>query len=114
VENIGNSLENGLQGSLLGSQSLGKSAAKVAAQGADGSADNIIQGFGDMLKDQMAQINTLQNNAEESKLTYATGGDIPLHNVLIAAEKANLSMELAMQVRNKVIAGYQEIMHMNI
>jgi flagellar hook-basal body complex protein FliE len=42
------------------------------------------------------------------------GEDISVHEVMIAAEKAKLSLDLAIQVRNKAIEAYQEIMRMQI
>lgn len=80
----------------------------------DGSAGNVLQDFGQLLKDQMHHINDLNSVAEEAKQTYALGGDIELHNVILAGEKADLSLQLAMQIRNKMINAYQEITRMNI
>ena len=75
---------------------------------------NILDSFGGMLKQQMNNINNLQADADQARQTYAVGGDIQLHSVMLAAEKADLSLQLAMQVRNKVVAAYQEISHMTI
>jgi flagellar hook-basal body complex protein FliE len=82
--------------------------------GGEGGVGNILQSFGGLLKDKMNDINNLQNDANQSMQTYAVGGDIELHNVIMAAEKADLSLQLAMQVRNKVISAYQEISHMQL
>jgi flagellar hook-basal body complex protein FliE len=78
------------------------------------SLGNILHSFGGILKDQISNINQLQNDANQAQQTYATGGNIELHTVMLAAEKADLSLQLAMQVRNKLVAAYQEMTHMTI
>jgi flagellar hook-basal body complex protein FliE len=107
------SIENNLVGNELLSSSIVKKAA-AAGNGNQENVGNILQSFGTILKDQMTNINNLQNNANEAQQIYAVGGDIELHNVMLATEKADLALQLAMQVRNKVVAAYQEISHMTI
>ncbi len=70
--------------------------------------------FGQLLKDSLGSVNQLQNSAEQLKQSYATGGDVQLHHVMIATERAELSMEMTMQIRNKLLTAYQEISHMAI
>lgn len=74
----------------------------------------VLNTFGDILKDNMAEVNQLQKEASEAKQTYAVGGPIELHQVMIAAERAELALELTMQIRNKVLQAYQEVNRMNI
>lgn len=78
------------------------------------SAGEVMSTFGNLLKDQLKEVNTLQQTATEAKETFAVGGQIELHQVMIASQKAELAMELTMQVRNKMIQAYQEISHMAI
>ena len=112
------SISNNLAGTdLLLSRMQSDSAIKKAGSKEDPSAGGIggmLESFGSVLKDQMSHINQLNAEANEAKQIYATGGDIELHNVLIAGEKADLSLQLAMQVRNKMVAAYQEISRMGI
>jgi len=77
-------------------------------------AGSILHNFSKALNDQMQHINTLQGNANQAQETYASGGDIEIHNVMIATEKADLALQLAMQVRNKAVAAYQEISRMSV
>jgi flagellar hook-basal body complex protein FliE len=117
MQKIGdNNQENSglLLNSMRSDAAMRKLDAKAQEAESTGSLGNILQSFGDVLKDQVAKISDLQAKADEAAQTYATGGDIELHNVILASEKAGLSLELAMQVRNKVVAAYQEVMHMNI
>jgi flagellar hook-basal body complex protein FliE len=108
--------ENGLTLSLLKSNAaITKASASSKALDPSGQpVGNILESFGGMLKQQMSSINNLQTDANQARETYAVGGDIQLHTVMIATEKADLALQLAMQVRNKLVAAYQEISHMTI
>jgi flagellar hook-basal body complex protein FliE len=117
VDSIGGNLGSGgniLFDQMKSNSALGKmGTAADAGKSAEG-AGNVLQSFGHMLKEQMDHINNLQGEADQAAQTYAVGGDIELHNVILAADKADMALQLGMQVRNKVIAAYQEITHMNI
>ena len=69
-------------------------------------------GFGDVLKEAVRQVDDLQGDAttKVQQLLMGEGGDV--HSAMIAVEKADLSFQLMMQVRNKVVAAYQEISRM--
>ena len=77
-------------------------------------AGGMLQNFGKALNDQMQNINTLQGNANQAQEAYATGGDIEIHTVMLATEKADMALQLAMQVRNKAVSAYQEISRMSV
>ncbi len=70
--------------------------------------------FGKFLTEALNQVNELQAQAEQAGVDLAAGKSTDIHNVMIATEKANLAVELTVQVRNKVIDAYQEIMRMQI
>ena len=70
--------------------------------------------FGEMLEKHLAQVNHLQNSADTAIANLATGRDKDVHNTMIALEKADVALELTMQVRNKALDAYQEIMRMSI
>ncbi len=65
--------------------------------------------FGDMLKDAIATVDGLQkeSNLEIQKLMSGESQD--LHNTIIAVQRADLSFQMLMQVRNKIVQAYQEI-----
>ncbi|MDA8233849.1 MAG: flagellar hook-basal body complex protein FliE [Clostridia bacterium] len=71
-------------------------------------------GFGEMLKKAIDDVNTLQKQSQEAKVKMATGEVEDLHSVMIAGAKASIAMQFTLQVRNKVIESYQEIMRMQI
>ncbi len=70
--------------------------------------------FAEMLKGSVAKVNTIQNEADQAVQDLLTGKDQNIHQVMIAVEKANLSFQMMMQVRNKLITAYEEIMRTQV
>jgi flagellar hook-basal body complex protein FliE len=70
--------------------------------------------FSNMLKDAINDVNNLQKTADKAAVDYSTGKINDVHQVIIAAEKASLSLQLTSQVTNKIIESYKEIMRMQI
>ncbi|MDR2006592.1 MAG: flagellar hook-basal body complex protein FliE [Acidaminococcales bacterium] len=70
--------------------------------------------FSDMLRAAVNEVNGLQKAAEAKNLDLVAGRVEDLSEVMIAAEKAALALQLTVQVRNKVVDAYQEIMRMSI
>lgn len=70
--------------------------------------------FGESFSDGLKSINNKQLEAEHAVETLASGGDISIHEVMIAAEKANLSMQMGLQLRNKIITAYNELYNVKI
>lgn len=78
------------------------------------SIENALDGFGKGFADGIKSINQQEMNAEHAVETLASGGDISVHEVMIAAEKANLSMQMGLQLRNKILAAYNELYNVRI
>lgn len=70
--------------------------------------------FSNMLKDAINEVNNLQKSADKAAVDYSTGKINDVHQVIIAAEKASLSLQLTSQVTNKIIESYKEIMRMQL
>jgi flagellar hook-basal body complex protein FliE len=70
--------------------------------------------FGDTLNQAMDNLKDLHNQAESKMANYAAGGDVDVADVMVTMEKATMATELAVQIRNKFIDGYQEIIRMQI
>jgi flagellar hook-basal body complex protein FliE len=70
--------------------------------------------FGQILKDSLAQVNQLQHQADSAIESLATGGTATLHDTMLAVQKAELSFKLMMQVRNKIVEAYQEVLRMGV
>ena len=70
--------------------------------------------FGKMLTDSIDKVNRLQVAANSSINDLVTGKQTDIHRTMVAMEKASISFELLMQIRNKVISAYDRIMRMPI
>lgn len=71
-------------------------------------------GFGDLLQKAVESVNAMQHEAGRLEEAVAKGENVNIHQAVIAGEKAGLSFKLLMQVRNKMIDAYQEIMRMQV
>jgi flagellar hook-basal body complex protein FliE len=70
--------------------------------------------FGDILTNLVAQTNEQQQNADQAIQQLHAGGEKNLHEAMIAMEKADISLRYTIQVRNKAIEAYQEVMRMQV
>lgn len=76
--------------------------------------ENPLNSFSQMLEEAISKVNNLQNKADEMMKKLAAGEVKDIHEVMIALEEANISLQFTLQIRNKVIEAYQEIMRMQI
>ena len=65
--------------------------------------------FSNLLKDAIQQVNDVEQGSQGELDKFLNNGS-DLHSVMIALEKADLSFQMMMQVRNKIVSAYQEIM----
>ena len=75
---------------------------------------NAVDQFGDLLGGAMDSVKELQNTSKVLKDSYERGEDIPLTNVVLATQKASLGLEATLQIRNKLIKAYDDIMNMPV
>jgi flagellar hook-basal body complex protein FliE len=71
-------------------------------------------GFGEVLKDAISTVNELQKQSDQEIQKLMTGESTDLHTTVIAMQKADISFQMMMQVRNKIVQAYQEIMRMQV
>ena len=83
------------------------------ASASSGSSQAITQ-LGKPLSTFLDSVNSLQLHADHMKEELATGGNVELHDVMAAQEKADLAVELTMQIRNKLVDAYQQVMQMSV
>ena len=69
--------------------------------------------FSGLLKDAITQVSDLEKGSQ-GELQKFMNNESDLHSVMIALEKADLSFQVMMQVRNKIVAAYQEIMRTQV
>ena len=70
--------------------------------------------FRNILENTIGTVQSLQNDAVSAAQKFMTGESEEIHSVALAGQKAELAFELGLQVRNKVVSAYQEIMKMQL
>jgi flagellar hook-basal body complex protein FliE len=70
--------------------------------------------FAAVLKSSLTEVNQMQQKADAAITALATGDKVSLHDTMIAMEQADVSFRLMMQVRNKIVEAYQEILRMQV
>jgi flagellar hook-basal body complex protein FliE len=76
--------------------------------------NNSAGGFGEMLKQAVNEVNQGQVDSDKAVEQLHTGQAKNIHEVMIALEKADISMRLMVQMRNKIVDAYQEVMRMQV
>ena len=74
----------------------------------------VDSGFGDIFKNALKEVSAAQNVSDKKTEQLLTGEVQDVHEVMIASQKASLSLQMTMQVRNKVVEAYQEVMRMQV
>jgi flagellar hook-basal body complex protein FliE len=74
-----------------------------------GVGDQGAGSFSDVLKDAVNTVNSLHDNAASQVTNLMQNGNGDVNQVMIAVEKADVSFQLMMQVRNKIVSAYQDI-----
>ena len=67
-----------------------------------------------MLEGMIGHVEESHAQAEQAAQNFLNGGDQELHSVALAAQRADLQFNLFLQVRNKAVSAYQEIMRMQV
>lgn len=71
--------------------------------------------FGDVLKQSLDQVNQLQQSSKQMSKEFAMGDDsVDLADVMIAGQKASIGFQATVQVRNKLVQAYTEMMNMQV
>ncbi|HTV05002.1 MAG TPA: flagellar hook-basal body complex protein FliE [Acidobacteriaceae bacterium] len=68
--------------------------------------------FAGMLKDAIQGVQSLENQAANEVQGLITGQGVDIHEAMIATQKADMSFEMALAVRSKAVAAYQQLMQM--
>ena len=70
--------------------------------------------FAQQLMDVLKEVNESQGAAQAQQNAFMTNQPVDYHDLMIAMERASTSMQLTMQVRNKLLEAYQEITRMQV
>ena len=101
-----------LLGQMRAAQSM---AAKVGAKIGNETAATAKTDFAAVLKASIEQVNSTQVQAQSLTQAFETGAaGVQLHDVMISLSKANVSFQQMVQVRNRLVSAYQDIMNMQV
>ncbi len=70
--------------------------------------------FADMVKNLVAETNQQQVNSQDGVRQLVTGETDSIHDVVLTTSRADLAFRLMMEIRNRLIASYQEVMRMQV
>jgi flagellar hook-basal body complex protein FliE len=87
-----------------GNSDFGVTASISSESGERGSGE-----FVKTLQDAMSQVSQLQDEADAHVSQLLTGNGQDVHSAMIAVEKAGLAFDMMVQVRNKIVAAYQQV-----
>jgi flagellar hook-basal body complex protein FliE len=68
--------------------------------------------FSQLLKNSIEEMNDMQVQSDQMTEKLVRGENVDLHQMMIASQKASITLQTTMEVRNKVVEAYQEIMRM--
>ncbi|MFN3388273.1 MAG: flagellar hook-basal body complex protein FliE [Allosphingosinicella sp.] len=96
---------------------LQKAAGLGAGAGAgvgDKAGPGAAGGFGDALKNALDQVNDLQSKSSEISAAYEKGETTDIAAVMLARQQASIGFEATLQVRNRLLSAYKDIMNMPV
>ena len=76
--------------------------------------DAPVKSFGEYVKDSLKKANELELEAERLNAALAAGRIEDISQVVVASQKAEIALQLTLQLRNRATAAYQEIMRMQV
>lgn len=79
-----------------------------------GTESSKVKSFSETLTEQIYNVNSLQKNAANKVQGLITGETRNIHDVTIAAQKSKIAFDLMLEVRKKLLEGYQEIMRTSV
>jgi flagellar hook-basal body complex protein FliE len=88
--------------------------ANVTANIVPASAGKSGDGFGSVMNDLIGQVNQSQAKADQMVEALALGEPVEVHQVMIALNEASNALNLTLQVRNKALEAYQDVMRLQI
>lgn len=95
---------------MSGIERIGKDVAEITRSGK--SETNSATPFSGILKNLVEQTTKLDHQAQQAVTGLLSGQGVEVHEAMIATQKADMAFELALQVRNKAVGAYQQMMAM--
>ncbi len=66
-------------------------------------------GFSDIVEGALNKVNESQINANDTVTKFIKGEDVTMHEVMLSMQESQMSMQLLIEMRNKIVEAYQEI-----
>ena len=119
IENLSKIVQSGDIERLFEGSGASPSEARVVnemkAQGIQSEAPQIHGGnFSDILKESVDKVNLYQTQADTAIKELVAGRSKNIHETMLTVERADTSLKLMMQVRNKILDAYREVMRMQV
>ena len=119
VENLNKIVQAGDVGGLMGGGGLaapgeGRVMREMETQGLKPSAPTSGTTFSDLLRNSVDEVNTHQQQADTAIKELVAGRSKNIHETMLTFERADTSLKLMTQVRNKILEAYREIMRMQV
>ena len=112
---VSRSLAEGLLAKLIEEGQRGGASTHAPSVGGDSSSPNAGgKSFIDVLKEGIGEVADLQRKADIKTTEVATGKSGDLHEAMLAATQAELSFNLMVQIRNKALEAYQDVIRMPV
>jgi len=86
----------------------------IASETAQNAAEVSPANFRDLMKKALTDLNVSQVGANDAIKSLATGGEENLHDIIISMEKASMTLQYAIQIRNKLLEAYQSVIQMQV
>jgi flagellar hook-basal body complex protein FliE len=117
VENLNNVIQSGdvtrmFSGNMESISREGQTT--EAGQGVASGSPTAGKTFSDILTDSMGKVNLYQHQADSAIKELVAGRNKNIHETMLTIERADTSLKLMMQVRNKILDAYREIMRMQV
>ena len=87
---------------------------RIGQNAKTGGPSGVHKSFSEFLEAQIEDVNDTQIQADKAVASVATGRSHNLHEMMVALNKADLSLKMLTQVRNKAVEAYQELMRMSL
>lgn len=87
---------------------------KITKPGLEGAKQPGKAEFGELLSDLLDSVNGLQNDSGKIQEALMNGDSVELHQVMIKAEEAGVAMDLLLEIRNRLISAYNDLIRMPI
>jgi flagellar hook-basal body complex protein FliE len=88
--------------------------AGIGGIGSSAATGKASSGFGDAIARGIENVSNLQSGADNALASFAAGGNVQIHEVMAATSKATLGMQVMVEMRNRALEAYQQIMNIQV